>query len=364
MDEKNRSGRPVGRGSHIRPANRFERLRLDTMNTEGDDWWDADGAPEPERLPTEYLVDQSRSILAKNNSSDLPFRYSMNPYRGCAHGCAYCYARPTHEYLGLDAGLDFETKIIVKPHAASLLREALSKPSWVCEPIMMSGVTDCYQPVERHLRLTRSLLETAWEFRQPVGIVTKNALVVRDRDILQSMAENNLVRVAISLTSLDQSLTRRLEPRTSSPQARLRAIQVLNQVGVPVTVMTAPIIPGINDEEIPRLLEAAKEAGASYAAYVLLRLPLTVEPVFREWLGRCFPDRQHKVLGRIASMREGKMNDSRFGSRMRGTGVWAQHLSQMFQVFARRYGLATKPPPLDCSQFRRPATGPRQLELF
>ncbi|RMF39024.1 MAG: PA0069 family radical SAM protein [Planctomycetota bacterium] len=358
-------GKPiVGRGSHLRPANRFERLQLESQWEEE---WSGDpqdpGPEEPRRIPTEYLIDDSQTILSRNNSPDIPFEYSMNPYRGCAHGCAYCYARPTHEYLGLNAGLDFETKIIVKPNAPDLLRAALQKPSWKCQPIMMSGVTDCYQPAERQLRLTRGLLQVAHEFRQPVGIVTKNALVLRDLDLLAEMARDRLVRVGISLTTLDQALSRKLEPRTSSPAARLNAMRQLSDAGVEVIVMTAPVIPGLNDEEIPQLLAAAAEQGASYAGYVLLRLPLTVEPVFREWVERCVPDKAERILGRVASARDGKMNQSDFGTRMRGTGVWADHLAQTFRVFAARYRLARRPPPLNCSLFRRP-NQPRQLELF
>lgn len=364
MTSNSNSKDPIGRGATIKPANRFLKIQVedDFQHFEGD----LEFIEKLRRIPTEYHVDDSQSILSENNSPDIPFRFSLNPYRGCAHGCAYCYARPTHEYLGWNAGLDFESKILVKERAADLLRERLRKKSWQCEPIMMSGVTDCYQPIERQLRLTRSCLEVAEEFCQPMGIITKNALVTRDIDILARLAARNLVRVAISLTSLDQSLTRTLEPRTSSPDARLRAIQELNDAGIPVTVMTAPVILGLNDNEIPSLLEAAKDHGATYAGYVLLRLPQTVKPVFLDWLARNVPTQQEKIESLIQQTRDGEMNQSQFGQRMRGTGVMADHLAATFKLFAKRYGLERTTPTLDCTQFRVPPTpsSPTQLRLF
>lgn len=340
----------IGRGSHMRPANRFEAVSRDSEHSQLEEAEQATS----ERLPTEYFIDDSKSILSENNSPDIPFRYSLNPYRGCAHGCAYCYARPTHEYLGLDAGIDFETKIMVKEKAPELLRERLKKKNWEAEPIMFSGVTDCYQPVEREFELTRQCLKVAAQFNQPIGIITKNALVTRDIDILQAMAGKNQARVAFSITTLDQSLTRQLEPRTSAPEARLRAIRELTDAGIDVTVMTAPIIPGLNEEEIPAILQAAKEHGAKYAGYILLRLPLTVEPVFFEWLERCVPNQMEKVKSRILATREGKTNQSQFGTRMRGTGVFADHLSDLFQVFCRKFHLQRQAPQLDRSQFSVP----------
>ena len=346
----------IGRGSHIRPANRFEKLALQDLDEHADEQDLASS-----KVGTDYLVDDSRSILSENDSPDIPFRYSLNPYRGCAHGCAYCYARPTHEYLGFDAGLDFETKIMVKEKAPELLEQRLRKENWQAEPIMMSGVTDCYQPIERKLELTRECLKVAQKFNQPIGIVTKNALVSRDIDILQPMSKYRLTRVAISLTTLDQSLTRQLEPRSSSPNSRLNAISQLSEAGVEVTVMIAPVIPGLNEQEIPALLEAARDHGAKYAGYVLLRLPLTVEPVFIEWLERCVPHLTDKVKSRVAATRDGNMNQSQFGTRMRGSGVLANHFSNTFKVFAKKYGLNRETPTLNSSLFALPDG---QMRLF
>ncbi len=357
----------VGRGAQINPANRFHKIHFESelADFEGDQEFLDDAS----HVATEYFADDSQSILSENNSPDIPFRYSLNPYRGCAHGCSYCYARPTHEFLGLSAGVDFESKIFVKTQAAELLRTRLSKKSWQSEPIMLSGVTDCYQPAEKKFRITRNCLEVAHQFRQPISIVTKNALVTRDIDILSEMARGNRVRVAISLTSLDQLLTRVLEPRTSSPAARLRAMQELSDAGVPVTVMTAPVIPGLNDSELPALLDAAREHGATYAGYVLLRLPLTVKPVFLDWLARNVPGQRTKIEGLIQQTRDGGHNQSQFGQRMRGTGAMAEHLSNTFKVFARKNHLQLKTPPLDCSQFQVPQSSTpqhdsKQLWLF
>lgn len=271
-------------GSNIDPPNRFETVHqeADLEHLE----WDQEHLRTLTHRRIEYVFDSSRSIVSENKSPDIPFRYSVNPYRGCGHGCAYCYARPGHEFLGFNAGLDFETKIVVKRDAAELLREFLSRKSWQPEPITFSGVTDCYQPAEGEFRLTRQCLEVAWECRQPVSIVTKNALVLRDRELLTRMADKGLVHVYLSITTLDPELARDMEPRTSIPTARLRAVRQLREAGVPVGVMIAPVIPGLNDCEIPQILNAAKEAGAITAGYILLRLPLTVEPVFIEWLHR------------------------------------------------------------------------------
>ncbi|MEO8269521.1 MAG: PA0069 family radical SAM protein [Aureliella sp.] len=305
----------AGRGAQTNPNNRFHKIQFqaDYGQLEGDDEFFQD----LNKVSTEYFDDDSQSILTENSSPDIPFRYSLNPYRGCAHGCAYCYARPTHEYLGLSAGVDFESKIFVKKRAAELLHEKLSKKSWQSEPIMMSGVTDCYQPAEKQFRITRGCLEVARQFGQPIGIVTKNALITRDIDILADMARHNLTRVAISLTSLDQSLTRVLEPRTSSPAARLRAMRELSSAGIPVIVMTAPIIPGLNDSEIPSLLQAAHEHGAIFAGYTLLRLPLTVKPVFLDWLAKNVPSQQAKIEHLIQQTRAGGHNQSLTGDHFR-----------------------------------------------
>ncbi len=343
----------AGRGAQINPGNRFVRIQVeeDLEQIEHDE----DFLDQRFANKTEYYRDESKSILSENDSPDIPFRYSLNPYRGCAHGCAYCYARPTHEYLGFSAGLDFESKILVKERAADLLRELLMKKSWKPEPIMLSGVTDCYQPAERHFQLTRRCLEVAKEFKQPINIITKNALITRDIDLIGPMAKLNLVRVAISLTSLDQSLTRVLEPRTSSPMARLRAIRELSAHGIPVTVMVAPVIAGLNDSEIPSILAAAKEHGASFAGYILLRLPLTVRPIFLDWLSRHAPMKREKIESLIRSTRDGAYNQTQFGQRLRGTGEYADHLRNTFKVFAKREGLNGKPLPLDSAKFCRPA---------
>ncbi len=351
-----------GRGAQSNPNNRFHKIHLqaDYEQLEGDDEF-FEGL---RKVNTEYFEDDSQTILSENNSPDIPFRYSLNPYRGCAHGCAYCYARPTHEYLGLSAGIDFESMIFVKTRAAELLSQQLSNKNWHSEPIMMSGVTDCYQPAERQFRLTRACLEVARQFGQPISIVTKNALVTRDIDILADMSQHNMTRVAISLTSLDQMLTRVLEPRTSSPAARLRAMRELSSAGIPVTVMNAPIIPGLNDSEIPALLQAAHEHGATFAGYVLLRLPLTVKPVFLDWLAKNVPSQQAKIEHLIQQTRDGSHNQSQFGQRMRGSGAFAEHLSSMFKIFAHKHQLQRKPPPLDCSRFAPPAASNPQLWLF
>jgi DNA repair photolyase len=361
MSDANRP-KPNGRGSQLNPPNRFggPHHEPDFDHVEHD----ADYLESLRTLPTQYLPDRSRSIVTENDSPDVPFRYSINPYRGCLHGCAYCYARPTHEYLGFNAGLDFETKIMVKEDAPELFREFLARDAWVPEPITLSGVTDCYQPAERRFRLTRGCLEVAVECRQPMSIITKNALVVRDLDLLREMAAAKLVHVCLSITTLDADLARSMEPRTSTPAARLRAVRALADAGVPVGVMTAPIIPGLNDSEIPALLAAAKDAGAGTAGYVFLRLPLTVAPVFQEWLQREQPGRVQAVEGRIRDARGGKLNAAEFGVRMRGTGERAEQIANVFRLFAKRYGLDGKLPPYDCTRFRPPRGKSGEGRLF
>lgn len=305
-------------------------------------------------LQTEYLSDASRSIVASNDSPDIGFTYSANPYRGCEHGCIYCYARPTHEYLNLSAGLDFETKIFVKHEAARLLREKLLSRSWKGDTIFFSGVTDCYQPVERRLRLTRACMEVLLEYRNPVAVITKNALIRRDVDLYARMAEYHGVLVYLSITSLKPDLQKKLEPRTSLPELRLRAIEELARAGVPVGVNIAPVIPGLTDEEIPAILKAAAEAGASAAGFTPVRLPLSVAPLFEEWLGAHFPDRKDKILNAVRSIRDGKLNDASFGSRMRGEGARADAMADLFNLFARKYGFKDKRVTLATDSFRRP----------
>jgi DNA repair photolyase len=345
----------VGRGAAGNPKNRFERIEVepDPGEIKGDE-------PRPE---TVYLRDHSRSIIARNDSPDIGFDASINPYRGCSHGCAYCYARPTHEYLGLSAGLDFESKILVKQDAPELLRKELSSPRWNPLVLSMSGVTDPYQPVERRLRITRRCLEVLAEFRNPVVIVTKNHLVTRDVDLLSELTRHDAAAVAVSLTTLDDDLQRIMEPRTSRPARRLAAVERLAASGIPVGVMTAPVIPGLNDHELPALLSVAAEAGASFAAYVPVRLPYAVRPLFEDWLTRHFPERKVKVLNRIRSMRGGELNDARFGSRMRGEGLFAEHIAQLFSISCRRAGMGEgRFPKLSTAAFRR--GGGAQPNLF
>jgi DNA repair photolyase len=297
--------------------------------------------------------DASRSILSRNASPDVGFSVSLNPYRGCEHGCAYCYARPTHEYLGLSAGLDFEREIFVKRDAASLLRRALAAPSWIPEPIALSGVTDPYQPLERRERVTRACLEVLAEHRQPVSLITKNLLVTRDLDVLSELARYGAVAVTISLTTLDDDLRASMEPRTSSPSRRLAAIRALADAGVPVGVNVAPVIPGLTDAEIPAILEAAGDAGATFAGTVVLRLPHAVEEVFRSWLETLDPARARRVLARVREIRGGRLNDGGFGSRMRGTGTYAEQIRSLYDLALRRHGLARRPT-LSSEAFRVP----------
>ena len=353
---------PTGRGSELNPPNRFQvpRAELDSEHLEfDDDFW-----AETANLKTDFLSDLSKSIISENDSPDVAFRYSLNAYRGCEHGCAYCYARPTHEYLGLNAGLDFESKIYVKEQAPELFREFLSRPKYRPELIVMSGVTDCYQPAERKYRLTRRCLEVAQEFRQPIGVITKNALIVRDLDLLALMASQKLIQANISLTSLDQELTSTLEPRTSTPAAKLRVIRALTDAGVPVRVMVAPVIPGLNDSSIPTVLEAAREAGALTASYILLRLPQTVLPVFQEWLERTIPTQRERIEHLIRNTRRGDLNSSQFSERMKGTGAVAEQIQQTFRIFRRKLGYADQMPELDFSNFEHPRPKSGQLTLF
>ena len=346
-----------GRGATINPAGRFEKLAIEP------DYEGRDPDEEPSDPRTHYLRDSSRSALASNDSPDIGFNYSLNPYRGCLHGCAYCYARPTHEYLGFSAGLDFETRIMVKENAPELLRAELAKKSWQPQTIMLSGVTDPYQPIERRLRITRRCLEVLAEARNPVGIVTKNHLVTRDIDLLAALAEHGACSVHISLPTLDRELSRVLEPRASAPARRLRAIEELARAGVPTGVMVAPVIPGLTDHEIPRILESAAGAGAVGAAWVMLRLPHGVKDIFEQWLRAHRPERAERVLARVRDTRDGKLYDAAFGTRGRGTGRYAEQIGAMFEVARRRAGLADRRGPLSTAAFRRPSRGP-QLSMF
>jgi DNA repair photolyase len=349
-------------GSRIDPPNRFEKVQVepDLEHVE----WDKEYLKERTDRAIEYLEDASLSIVSKNDSPDVGFKYSVNPYRGCVHGCSYCYARNSHEYLGMNAGLDFETKVVVKHDAPRLFREFLANWRGEEEPVIFSGVTDCYQPAERRFRLTRQCLEVALECRQPVCIITKNALVLRDLDVLQEMAKRRLVALSLSITTLDAELARAMEPRTSVPSARLRAVQVASDAGIPVRVMVAPIIPGLNDSEVPSILEAVKNAGATTAEYVLVRLPLTVRPVFQEWLRRTQPLRWKKIEGLIRQTRAGKLNDSNWGDRLSGVGEIAEQIGNVFSVFKHKFGLDRPMPSLDFHSFKRPKPASGQLRLF
>ncbi len=321
-----------------------------------------DDSEEP--LPrTQFLPDHSLTAIAWNDSPDIGFRASLNPYRGCEHGCIYCYARPTHEYLGFSAGLDFESKIMVKADAATLLEREFRKRSWQPQMICLSGNTDCYQPAERAFELTRALLGEFTRFRNPVGIITKNALITRDLDLLKELAARDLVMVTISLTTLDPALAQAMEPRTAVPAQRLAAMRTLSDAGIPVAVNTAPVIPGLNDEEIPALLRAAREAGARWASYTILRLPGAVEGLFLDWLQREMPARASKIENRLRAMRGGELSEARFGKRMRGEGEFAGAIRQLFRVEARRCGFQEGTFAFDTSVFTRPpANG--QGELF
>jgi DNA repair photolyase len=350
-----------GRGSTSNPSGRFERLAYDDADLDvvQPDEFDDAGPANPQ---TEFFRDTSASIVARNESPDVGFDASINPYRGCEHGCVYCYARPTHEFLGLSAGLDFETKIFVKEKAPELLRAKLSSPSWKPTPLALSGVTDAYQPIERRLRLTRRVLEVLAEFRNPVIVVTKNHLVTRDVDLLATLAEHRAVSVYVSITTLDAALARTMEPRTSSPDRRLAAITALARAGIPTGVLVAPIVPALTDSEVPRILECAAGAGARYAGRVVLRLPHGVTSIFEEWLAAHYPDRKDKILARVRALRGGKLYRARFGERMGGTGIFAEQIDALFEASRRKYGLSERGPAPSTAAFRRP--GSAQQNLF
>jgi DNA repair photolyase len=329
------------RGTSRNPGNRFERLHLT---------WESGEEPEP---TTEFLIDRTESILTTNDSPDIGFDRSVNPYRGCEHGCIYCYARPTHEYLGFSAGLDFESRILVKSAAPSLLRRELHAPHWRPQVVALAGVTDPYQPVERKLCLTRRCLEVLVEVRNPVAIVTKNHLVTRDIDLLTELAAVGAVQVSISITTLDRRLQRVMEPRTSIPERRLAAVEQLARNAIPVAVLVAPVIPGLTDHEIPGILKAARDHGAWSCRYQLLRLPHGVKDLFEDWLRRSFPLRAGRVLNRIREVRSGNLSDSRFHRRMSGEGVYARQIEQLFRRTREKLGFRPSLPELSCAAFRR-----------
>lgn len=333
-----------GRGASWNPQNRFETIEYVR---------DEEAEPEEGSPRTIYLRDPTRTIIATNDSPDVGFEASINPYRGCEHGCIYCFARPTHEYLGFSAGLDFETKILVKEDAPQLLEAELSKKSWEPKVIAISGVTDCYQPIERKLGITRGCLEVLAKFRNPVCMITKNHLVTRDADILGDLAQYDAAEVSVSITTLDPDLQRIMEPRTTTPALRLDAIETLSRAGVPAGVMVAPVIPGITDHELPSILKAARDAGAKWAGFVVLRLPWAVAPLFERWLEEHFPDRKDKVLNRVRDMRGGKLYDAKWGVRGRGEGVYAEQIKAIFTVTTRRVGLNSQHYELSTAHFRR-----------
>ena len=365
-----------GRGAIGNPSGRYEpqtRQLIDDGWAEGgwaEGWaegWTGQagrGAGTAPALATEVGIDASRTVIARNASPDVPFDRSINPYRGCEHGCVYCFARPGHAYLGLSPGLDFETRIFAKPEAAKRLRAELAKPSYLPAVIAIGTNTDPYQPVEKRLGITRSILEVLWAARHPVAIVTKSNLVLRDLDILAPMAEAKLARVLVSVTTLDPSLARKMEPRAPRPGLRLETIRRLADSGVPTGTLAAPMIPGLNDDELEAILEAAARAGATSAGYILLRLPLEVKALFIEWLEVHFPDRKKKVLALLRACRRGKLYDPAFGTRMTGEGVTAQLLARRFELACKRLGLAGNEWDLDTSQFEKPRPHGEQLALF
>jgi DNA repair photolyase len=344
-----------GRGAQFNPKNKFLKNTQVKEHIEGiDDWTEKNEA-------TQYLEDNAKGIVNKVESPDLSLMYSMNPYQGCEHGCIYCYARNSFEYWGYSAGVDFERKIIVKKNASELLRKFLMNPNWDCVPISLSGNTDCYQPAEQKFRLTRGLLEVCNEFNQPVAMITKNAGMLRDKDVLQEMAKKNLVSILVSITSFNEDLRRVMEPRTTTGKQRLRLIDEMSKAGVRMGVMLGPMIPGLNEHEMHNIIKAASEAGATFSAYTFIRLNGAIKLIFHDWLYKNFPDRADKVWHLIEGSHDGKVNDSRWGVRMRGEGSVAQMVAQQYRKYTTKYGLNHERLGLDCSQFRRPG---EQMRLF
>ncbi len=350
-----------GRGTRVNPAGRFEERETVPFH---DTWEDPEDDPPPLRTNVHPL--SIRTIITSNDSPDIPFERSINPYKGCEHGCVYCFARPTHEYMGLSSGLDFETEIFSKPDAPAVLERALARRGYRVSTLALGANTDPYQPVERRLRLTRGILEVLSRHRHPVAIVTKGELIARDIDLLGPMAAQRLARVFVSITTLDHELARKMEPRAASPRRRLRTIEKLTKAGIPVGVLASPMIPGLNDHELERILEQAHARGAVGAGTVLLRLPYQLGALFEGWLQTHYPHRANKVLGLMRSCRDGKLYDSAHGTRMRGTGPYADLLQHRFRVALKRLGLATGRPPLDCTKFTPPKETRRskQLPLF
>jgi len=348
----------TGRGVLSNPPGRFDKQQL----AEVDDGWYQEEVPNS--IPTTLEPDRAREVISTNDSPDVPFEQSINPYRGCSHACPYCYARPSHAYMGLSPGLDFETHLFYKADAAKVLEEQLARPGYVCKSITLGANTDPYQPVERRMKVTRSILDVLARTRHPAFILTKSALVLRDLDILTDMARDRLVSVGVSVTTLDPDLKRRMEPQAASPQARLRTLAALSAAGIPTTVMAAPMIPALNDHELEAILEAAAATGTRSAGYVLVRLPYEIKDLFREWLAEHYPDRAAHVMSLIRDMRGGRDNDPRFGTRMRGTGPYAQLLSNRFRLACNRLKLNSQPrSPLETTLFRPPGPSGAQLHL-
>lgn len=348
-----------GRGAVDNPTGRFEKL--DLVQDPDPDWPDEEDFAS-KQIRTQVFKDTSRTIISTNDSPDIGMEATINPYRGCEHGCIYCYARPNHEYMGLSAGLDFETKIFAKPDAAKLLEEKLKSKSWEPKVITLSGVTDCYQPIERSLKITRSCLEVLADFRNPVAIITKNHLVTRDIDYLGALARHQAAYVSLSITTLDNTLSRKMEPRASAPAMRLKAVEELSKAGIPVGIMIGPVLPGLTDHEIPAILERAADAGAVSAHYTMLRLPYGVKDLFQDWLKEHYPDKMGKVLQRVRDVRDGQLYDSSFGTRMTGTGVYAEQIAQMFSLYRTKFNL-TRRTRLSTAAFRRNVRD-QQLSLF
>jgi DNA repair photolyase len=338
----------IMRGTSLQVQNRFETRNLETF----DDGWETLGEELPV-IQTQFFADQTKSVLFKNDSPDVGMAYSLNPYRGCEHGCAYCRARPYHEYLGFNAGIDFESKIVVKHDAPALLRKEFSSQRWVPQTIMMSGNTDCYQPCEKKYKLTRQLLEVFLEFRNPVSILTKNALILRDLDILKELAKLNLVSTLLSITSIDPELRRKLEPRTSTAEKKFKAMGELSKANIPVGVMVGPIIPGLNDNEVPAILKRASEEGATRVAHTILRLPYAVAPIFIDWLEKNYPEKAQRVIARVRMIRNGKLNDSNWGTRMTGLGGYADYMHQLVDALSKKYHMDQPREPLATHHFRR-----------
>lgn len=349
-----------GRGAQFNPKNRFEKFSFEDFKNDELDSFIAEDDDEI-KIPTEYFTDESRTVIARNDSYDVGFEYSFNPYRGCEHGCIYCYARPSHEFLGFSSGTDFESKIMIKKDAPKLLEAEFKKKNYKPDFIMFSGNTDCYQPVERKLKITREALKVCLKYHNPVSIITKNELIQRDIDIIKELAILNLVSVCLSITTLNRELARKMEPRTSLPDRRLNTIKAMSENNIPVGVNIAPVIPGLNDEEIPSILKEASANGAIFAGHIMLRLPYSVKDLFLQWLKNEFPGRENKIINKIKEMRDGKLNDPEFGTRFSGKGETAETIHSLFKLSCKKYGLNKNKVSLRTDLFRKES---EQFEMF